>query len=619
MKGFIIAAVAGLTVAPAPVYPLDPPNAPVTDTIDVYERWQRKAPILVLATSAEFGAYAQEILRAEGFNEFLAASPADPGLTAEYLSRFDVAILTETKLSAAQAELLTGYVRAGGNLIAFRPDKLLAPVFGLTGTGSTIANGYIKIHTQNALGMGFTRQTLQFHGAADGYELKGGTTVATLGQNVNATNGKPGIVSHQFGEGRALAFAYNLPKSIVLGRQGNPQAAGTEKDGINGIRAADMFTDGWLNPLKNGLNQGDEQMRLLSRAIERLNPKQPLPRFWYFPGRNRSLVTLTADGEDSPEEDFEAQLADVKSRGARLTLYLKGTYVSPAKVKKWIDDGFEIAAHVDDTEEAIGPTWRGMNAALGSTLQRFNENYGFRPRTVRNHWVVWCGNDRDGKPDFAAQASIEANAGIGFDCNFYHFDQQSAKGHFLGPIGNFTGSGLPMKFINSAGHILSIYQSLTQLPDEQWGQGNLFGNFKVLLDRSLDHEVYTFINVNLHTDRWVTWSRKEGMQLIDYANHRGVPLWTAKRTLRFLERRNEAEFDVIRWSNNELSFEALVPAGEDELTVMLPRTFGSKTLALVSLDEKNVPCSFQSVKGEDYAMIGVSSGDRHLVAKYEDR
>lgn len=602
-RGIMVAAVAGVTFAPASVFPLDPP----------------KSPILVLETPANFGAYTGEILRAEGFNDFQVASPLDTDLTAEYLSHFDVVILTETKLNRAQAELFALYVRTGGNLIAFRPDPGLATIFGISLTGATITGGYIKIDSQNDLGKGLTSEPLQFHGPADEYELKGGAPIATLGRDVTAATDNPAIVSLGLGEGQLVAFAYNLPKNIVLTRQGNPQAAGKEKDGIRGIRAADMFAEGWLNPLKNLVNQADEQMRLLTRAIERLNIKRPLPRLWYLPGRNRSLVMLSGDGEDSPEKDFDYQLGDIKSRGVRMTLYLKGTYVRRTKVKTWIDDGFEVAAHVDDTNEAVQPTWNEMESKTRSTMEAFKNAYGIEPRTVRNHWVVWCGTDPDGKADFTAQASIEAKSGIQLDCNFYHWDPQSSPEHFLGPIGNFNGSGLPMKFINEAGEILNIYQSITQLPDEEWGAGNLFGNFKVLLDRSLDHEGYTFINVNLHTDRWLKWSRKEGLEIIDYANRRGVPMWTAERTLRFLQRRNAVSFQNMNWSNNELSFGVQVPDGTDELTLIVPRAFNSKLLNAVSLDGKTAPSPLQRVKGNDYAMIALASGDHYLVAKYREQ
>ena len=51
------------------------------------------APILVLATSANFGTYTGEILKAEGFNEFIIDSLTDNKITPAYLTRFDIVIL----------------------------------------------------------------------------------------------------------------------------------------------------------------------------------------------------------------------------------------------------------------------------------------------------------------------------------------------------------------------------------------------------------------------------------------------------------------------------------------------------------------------------------------------
>ena len=149
-----------------------------------------KAPILVLETPAEFGAYTQEILRAEGFNEFLVESPSISDLTVGHLDEFDVVILTETKLNASQIDMLSEYVRGGGNLIAFRPDKQLAPVFGISDTGSSVTDGYIKIVPSNDIGKGLTSETLQFHGDSEKYELKGANRRGGVVQRREHTDGK---------------------------------------------------------------------------------------------------------------------------------------------------------------------------------------------------------------------------------------------------------------------------------------------------------------------------------------------------------------------------------------------------------------------------------------------
>ena len=146
---------------------------------------------------------------------------------------------------------------------------------------------------------------MQFHGIADEYLIKSGSAIATLYKDSETKSEFPAVVSNSFGKGHAIAFLYNLPKSIVYTRQGNPLFAGIEKDGIPGLRAMDLFTDGWLDTSKSAINQADEQMVLLSHCIESLSSfTRPLPRLWYFPDTLKCLVTLTNDGEYSKRNRF---------------------------------------------------------------------------------------------------------------------------------------------------------------------------------------------------------------------------------------------------------------------------------------------------------------------------
>ncbi|MBV9746713.1 MAG: hypothetical protein JO099_23380, partial [Acidobacteriia bacterium] len=77
-------------------------------------------PILIVGTpSNPFSYYYAEILRAEGMNEFAAMDLAD--VTPSALAGFDIAILGQMPLTAAQATMFMNWVNGGGNLIAMRP------------------------------------------------------------------------------------------------------------------------------------------------------------------------------------------------------------------------------------------------------------------------------------------------------------------------------------------------------------------------------------------------------------------------------------------------------------------------------------------------------------------
>src|SRR6185295_6711253 len=234
--------------------------------------------------------------------------------------------------------------------------------------------------------------------------------IAAMYKNATTPTKYPAVVLNDFGKGHAMAFLYNLPQSIVYTRQGNYRNAGKEMDGITGIRAMDLFTNGWVDTTKNILNQADEQMRLLSHGIEEMsNYINPLPRFWYFPDTLKCLVTLNNDGEDSKEDEFRPQFEDVDSKGAKMTLYVKEiNRVSKPRINSWIDKGFEISGHPDDTKQAINPDWNTMDSVYNNIIGKLYREYGIKAMyTTTNHWFVWCGKNKDGMHDFAAQARVE--------------------------------------------------------------------------------------------------------------------------------------------------------------------------------------------------------------------
>ena len=120
-------------------------------------------PVLVISSATNpFSRYYAEILRAEGLNEFTATDLSN--VTPSVLDAHDVAILGDEPLTAAQAQMLSDWVQAGGDLIAMRPDPQLAGLLGLTDTPSTLANGYIKVDTGSGPGAGIVGQTIQYHG-----------------------------------------------------------------------------------------------------------------------------------------------------------------------------------------------------------------------------------------------------------------------------------------------------------------------------------------------------------------------------------------------------------------------------------------------------------------------
>ncbi len=532
-------------------------------------------------------------------------------------------------LTEQQEKIITSYVKEGGNLIAFRPSEKIAEIFGLKKKEGTLDEGYVSIDTNSGIGKGLINESLQYHGTADLYQLQMGKRIASLINPYRSSmTGYPSVVMNNYGHGHAIAFTYNLPESIAFTRQGNYHFAGLEKDGIDGIRAMDLFTDGWVDTTKNTINQADEQMRLLSHCVEKLSSyTKPLPRFWYFPDNLKCLVTLTNDGEDSKEAEFEPQFEDVDSAGAKMVLYIKETdLVSREWVNKWKNRGFEIAAHYDDTRQASNPDWRNMDSVINRLNFKMKNKYGITNiQTVVNHWFVWCGKDSNGVNDFTAQAKLESDHEIGMDINYAHYDNNSNQGHFLGAMGtmqgNFTGSGLVMKFADQQGKLVNIYQHLNNVYDQQYMEhkdpDGFYNCFKGLMDRSLDDEVYSYISVKAHNNEYY-FSKIPLLHLLDYAKERGIQVWAPSKLFEFLRAKDEATFNNIEWeANKKLSFNIKSAfTHNSQLTCMIPYLYNGKKIYEITINGKKQFSSIKYVKGFAYTFLAIKPGTDYRIAVY---
>ena len=262
-------------------------------------------PILLMGAGTDrFASYYAEILRGEGLNEF---STADGPVTAQALAGKTVVILGAVSVTDAEVTVLQNWVAGGGNLIAMRPDKKLAGLLGLSDAGGTLANGYMKVDQGSASGAGIDPQTLQFHGTADRYTLSGAQEIAGLYSDAVTETANPAVTLRDVGSGggQAASFAYDLARSVVYTRQGNPAWAGQKRDGTpNGIRSVDLFYGAkagdiqpdWVDPARIDVPQADEQQRLLANLITEMNrDSAPLPRLWYLPRGEKAAVILTGD------------------------------------------------------------------------------------------------------------------------------------------------------------------------------------------------------------------------------------------------------------------------------------------------------------------------------------
>jgi hypothetical protein len=188
----------------------------------------------------------------------------------------------------------------------------------------------------------------------------------------------------------------------------------------------------------------------------------------------------------------------------------------------------------------------------------------------------------------------------------------------MGDVGHFNGSGIPMKFSETSGKVLNVYQSNTQLPDETWLKENIETKSKTLIDRSLNDENYTYINANFHTWYWVD-CKEPRLRVLDYCNSKGVPIWTAEKAYEFLKMKDEATFSDFNWSGNRLTFK-LVSTLEHSggLTFFLPEKHRGAKIKSIVINGKPGGFKISAIKGKEYAFITVKPGSKYEIsARYK--
>jgi hypothetical protein len=576
-------------------------------------------PILLITSVANpFSRYYAEILRAEGLNLFRTLDVNS--VSTATLGSFDSVILTEMPLATNQVTMFENWVNAGGNLIAMRPDKKLQSLLGISDTGATIQDSYISVNAAVDPGRGIESQTMQFHGTADKYSLASATPVAMLYSSAATATPNPAVTLRSVGVngGQAAAFTYDLAKSIIFTRQGNPAWAAQERDGVNSIRSNDLFFGAkigdiqpdWVDLGKVAIPQADEQQRLLVNLILHMNSdKKPLPRFWYFPNNKKAVVVMTGDEHSSTKSQVVFERYKSQSNGGcsvqdweciRATSYL---YTDPnpnadltnIAATSYTSQGFEIGVHINTGSLCANYNFSSISAIYTDQLGTFRTKYSSIPSPVtqRTHCVVWS--------DWLSQAEIELQNGIRMDTTYYY----ALASWVQNRPGFFTGSGMPMRFAYKNGEMIDVFQATTQMTDES-GQTYPF-TIDMLLDNALGTTGYygAFV-ANMHNDNVVHPSADA---IVASAKSRGVPVVSAKQMLDWLDAKNSSYFSGITWNQNKLTFSISQATGARNLRAMLPIHALSGSLSGITKDGSPVNYAVETIKGIDYAMFPATSGN----------
>ncbi|MEU8136753.1 DUF4082 domain-containing protein [Streptodolium elevatio] len=614
-------------------------------------------PILVVTSNANpYACYYSEILRAEGLNSFTtldigAVNPTE-------LNKYTTVVLGDLDPSPTLITALTTWVNNGGNLITMRPRATLSALTGLTSSAGVLSDQYLKVQDTTGPGAGiYADRAIQYHGNADQWTPAAGTTViAELFRRTGAAEptgvGKPAVTQRTVGSGTVTAFAFDLAKSVVLTRQGNPAQANKENDTLtDNLRSTDMFYRDWIDLNRVEVPQADEQQRLLANVIEKANrDKAPVPRFWYFPGKAGSatpdlhpaVLVSTGDHHNTPQLGITDRVSkynansDPACTGALTQAdwvknwrCMRGTFyiwdadgeASSATVNGWRTQGYEVGRHVSENGHCVGVNPNTPQPVIQSTLTNaftaslgdFEGKYGYTPTTSRTHCMTW--------PDYSTNATVELANGVRMDTNYYYLPDVWSNSYgsplMKNAPGYYTGSGMPMRFADPNGTMIDVYQAATQLHDEFCQTYPT--QFNTMVDRAQGSQgFYAAITLNNHLDNRLanttgTCDAVDQITIQDAviaaAKAKGVPVVSAKQLLEWTDGRNQSSITGLTRTGNNVTFTVNANAAAANLMTMIP-TAGPSGQTLSGLTRGGVPVPFseKTVKGIEYAVFNGVSG-----------
>jgi len=418
----------------------------------------------------------------------------------------------------------------------------------------------------------------------------------------------PGIIDVKFGNGRVIAVAFDLAKSVMLLRQGDP--VNTERRLYDGPghaqtpKPSDLATD--IGPRDCGwLPFADLEARLLVDLIDLVTPS-PLPLVSHLPGAVASIVLYSGDEDVAKLEATKEEFDMLTEKDARMSLY-----IIPEETHSTRADGeayrkhHDIAPHPNLVGHRSAPISERV-AEYERQIRVFNEKFGMTARTVSNHVATWAG--------YLDLVYVQQRLGIRMDLNFFSAHFQREREH--APYSPF-GSAMPMRFCEPTGGLIDVYQQHRHLHDDilfSRGRGYSYGFtlpvftrwFRRMLRDSIDR-FHMPLTCNFHPGNWVDFSREFGMQVVEDANDAGVPVWSFEQWLDLLEA-TEACTLSSSWDGRTLMVDVSTGIMREDLRLWLPGRFENLSLNEIRVDGRAVDWMRTERFGKAVAIVPARTG-----------
>lgn len=560
----------------------------------------------------------------------VACASTDTGnlTAASVLSPYRTVILADgAALTSSQVTLVSNWANGGGNFIAMRPAANLNTLLGIGTRSNILADAYLKIDNTQAPGLGIDGQTLQYHGVADEHSLNADThAVATLYSDASTTTAFPAVTTRTVGTGTASAWMFDLARSVVYTREGNPGFAGLAISSASfdhNPRVSDRFALGYLDVNKAAVPQADLQVSLLTNEIE--TTAHPTPIKWAFPsykvnanhpgGLLKAAFILTGDDHASNSQTINRFASETAASPAgcttaawtciRSTSYAYPGAFSDSAAKPYADAGFEVSPHISDNGSCAAnwTTQSGLDSIFTASFNAWQTAYptisaAYPPLTQRFHcYGVW--------KDYASVAKVEAAHGIKADTN------SSCWPNSLLNVGQclYTGSGMPQNMADSDGTLTGENQFATQATDENPSTVDQTALNGLITNATGANGYYGYFTVLAHLDNQAISNQAEASVLSVAANN-DIPVISAAQAQTFWAARAATTVSNPTYAASTVTFSVGTPAAN--LLMMQPTKYGTKNLTTIKRGATTISFVTQTINGVSYAIFPASTAGSYV-------
>lgn len=498
---------------------------------------------------------------------------------------------------------LVDYARRGGTVICFLPEGPLAEAAGLAYEGEKDVPLRLRITAYQASGIAGERFPIV--GRANNYSPAPGVQVLGYFSYTDRYEGESvGVTETPVGQGRIVAFAFDLALCVLLLRQGDPNLAEVIPEGTGCARPSSLAIN--IGPSDSGwVPFADLLSRLFVDTVRRYLPG-PVPLLSHLPGMAPGILLYSGDEDNADVASNDAEFECVAAAGGRMNLY-----IIPNRTKSTVSD---VERYRVQHDVGPHPNLRPLDGCSISErlteferqIRMFQDQFDTPARSLRNHCTAWAG--------YLEPVEVMEKLGVGMDGNY--FSGTYGYGREDAPYAAFGGA-MPMRFCWPDGRVLNVFQQHTQLADDiMFGTADYSYRlspqvFVAVLDRiftDIETRFHTPFGVCIHPGNWVRFSRPQGRELLRQANERRFPIWSFDQWLAFWEARDTWRFNGMARQGCRLQFALEGERSHDALCLAIPVKDSEGSLVEIKLDGES--SGWQTVRryGEAFALVSVPVG-----------